>query len=224
MYQDININVNCTHLPPSYSCKDEILKEIGEKIFSKKKNPRNVWISCYSSSQPSHPIVGRRGKWIELSGFSIVYYNLTNFFSIQGLLWDLEVQKSSEIFQNKGSPSCSREMLCPLSGPFLLIHSLVAWSRGSQVASISDSFMGSTVTLFWHHSGGTTRAGGYLAFKMKCYTYTPSPVGSHLLPVRVALETSQNGEKRLFSSGLGHHWAGCQPWVQWPSSQGDYLL
>lgn len=39
MYQDINIHVNCTHLPPSYSRKDEILKEIGEKIFSKKKKP-----------------------------------------------------------------------------------------------------------------------------------------------------------------------------------------
>lgn len=45
MYQDINIHVNCTHLPPSYSRKDEILKEIGEKIFSKKKKTHQMYKS-----------------------------------------------------------------------------------------------------------------------------------------------------------------------------------
>ena len=71
MDQDINSNVNITHLAASYSCKNEIIKETGEVVKPFLKENTKCINPCYSSLKPNHLIVGNRGNWIEFRAFHL---------------------------------------------------------------------------------------------------------------------------------------------------------
>ena len=65
----ININVNFTHYLLIHAKMKYLRKLDGEKLFSKKRKPHQMYKSHATFLQPSHLIVGKRGKWKVLSRF-----------------------------------------------------------------------------------------------------------------------------------------------------------